>query len=161
MSQQILLELRSASPSSHVLIVATPRQPIPRRKSIFSVRHQRRKIGQMSQITLNTSDRRTADDAARSGRVGSFLFITDPAEINRLQHIAVDESRLRIPMLFGLDVVHGFRSIYLPGSFGHTTLSIRIRSERFPLPYQQYASGSFRSADGRCGAGFSRPHQRK
>jgi beta-glucosidase len=70
------------------------------------------KIGQMSQLAYNTPDRLIADDAASTGRAGSFLFITDPAEIDHLQHLAVEKSRLHIPLLFGFDVIHGFRTIY-------------------------------------------------
>ncbi len=44
--------------------------------------------------------------------VGSFLFVTEPAEINRLQRIAVERSRLKIPVLFGFDVIHGMRTIF-------------------------------------------------
>jgi beta-glucosidase len=51
-----------------------------------------------------------ADQLARGG-VGSFLFFTDPVRINQLQHIAMTESRLHIPLLFGYDVIHGFRTI--------------------------------------------------
>jgi beta-glucosidase len=70
------------------------------------------KIGQMSQVALNKQLDMPADEMARKGQVGSFLFITDAAEINRLQHVAVDQSRLHIPLLFGFDVIHGFRTIY-------------------------------------------------
>jgi beta-glucosidase len=45
------------------------------------------------------------------GGVGSLLFVTDPAEINRLQRLAVDGHRLGIPALFGFDVIHGLRTI--------------------------------------------------
>lgn len=70
------------------------------------------KIGQMSQVALNTPDSATSDKLARSGRVGSFLFVTDPAQIDHLQHLAVENSRLHIPVLFGFDVIHGFRTVY-------------------------------------------------
>jgi beta-glucosidase len=70
------------------------------------------KIGQMTQVPLNSKPDRPADELARNGEVGSFLFITDAAEINRLQHVAVEQSRLHIPLLFGFDVIHGFRTIY-------------------------------------------------
>jgi beta-glucosidase len=70
------------------------------------------KIGQMTQVPLNSKPDRPADEMARNGEVGSFLFITDAAEINRLQHVAVEQSRLHIPLLFGYDVIHGFRTIY-------------------------------------------------
>ncbi|SFS20538.1 beta-glucosidase [Granulicella pectinivorans] len=70
------------------------------------------KIGQMSQIALNTDDAGKAEDMVKAGQVGSFLFVTDPARINALQHVAVDQSRLHIPILFGFDVIHGFRTVY-------------------------------------------------
>ena len=72
------------------------------------------KIGQMEQAAgqpfMTTVAQ--ADALARSGGVGSFLFTTDPVRINELQKIAVTESRLKIPLLFGYDVIHGFRTIY-------------------------------------------------
>jgi beta-glucosidase len=70
------------------------------------------KLGQMTQVPLNYPTKPAPDVMARNGDVGSFLFITDAAEINRLQHAAVDGSRLHIPLLFGFDVIHGFRTIY-------------------------------------------------
>ncbi|WP_348268497.1 beta-glucosidase BglX [Edaphobacter paludis] len=70
------------------------------------------KIGQMSQIALNEPQEVSPDQLILKGQVGSFLFITDANEINRLQHIAVDRSRLHIPLIFGFDVIHGFRTIY-------------------------------------------------
>jgi beta-glucosidase len=70
------------------------------------------KLGQMTQVPLNSPPPRPAEELARTGAIGSFLFITDAAEINRLQHVAVEQSRLHIPILFGYDVIHGFRTIY-------------------------------------------------
>jgi len=70
------------------------------------------KVGQMSQVALNTPDKALRDERILKGEVGSFLFITDPKEINRLQHLAVEKSRLHIPLIFGYDVIHGFRTIY-------------------------------------------------
>jgi beta-glucosidase len=57
------------------------------------------KLGQMSQIAMNTGDRNGIEDRIRSGQVGSLLFITNPAEINQLQKVAVEQSRLHIPLL--------------------------------------------------------------
>ena len=51
------------------------------------------------------------ESALREGVAGSLLFVTDPAEINRLQRLAVDGNRLGIPVLFGFDVIHGLRTI--------------------------------------------------
>ena len=51
------------------------------------------------------------ESALREGGAGSLLFLTDPAEINRLQRLAVEGNRFGIPLLFGLDVIHGLRTI--------------------------------------------------
>ena len=51
------------------------------------------------------------ESALERGGVGSLLFVTDPAEINRLQRLAVEGNRLGIPALFGFDVIHGLRTI--------------------------------------------------
>lgn len=50
-------------------------------------------------------------DALKRGGVGSLLFVTDPAEINRLQRLTIEGSRHGIPALFGFDVIHGLRTI--------------------------------------------------
>src|SRR5215207_1339786 len=51
------------------------------------------------------------DEALAGGGVGSLLFQTGPAAINRLQRKAVEGSRHGIPALFGFDVIHGLRTI--------------------------------------------------
>ncbi|MGC1782261.1 MAG: hypothetical protein WA708_07075 [Acidobacteriaceae bacterium] len=51
------------------------------------------KIGQLNQHFL-TSKPTTIDEAVCEGKYGSFQFMTDPAVINRLQHVAVEKSRL-------------------------------------------------------------------
>jgi beta-glucosidase len=48
----------------------------------------------------------------RAGRVGSLLFVSNPQDTNRLQKLAVEETRLGIPLLFGFDVIHGLRTIF-------------------------------------------------
>lgn len=50
--------------------------------------------------------------ALGQGGIGGLLFVSDPAETNRLQKIAIDGSRLKIPLLFGFDVIHGLRTIF-------------------------------------------------
>jgi beta-glucosidase len=73
---------------------------------------QAEKLGQISQLSRKDSPDAEVDARTRAGEVGSFLFVTDPKEISRLQHMAVDESRLHIPLIFGYDVIHGLRTIY-------------------------------------------------
>ncbi len=50
-------------------------------------------------------------DDARKG-LGSVFSLVDPAKINQLQKIAVEESRLGIPILFAYDTIHGYRTIF-------------------------------------------------
>ena len=50
--------------------------------------------------------------ALASGEVGSLLLVTDPAEVNRLQRLAVAGNRHGIPVVFGFDVIHGLRTIF-------------------------------------------------
>ena len=52
------------------------------------------------------------EDWIRKGEVGSYLGVQGADEINRLQKIAIEESRLGIPMIFGLDVIHGYRTMF-------------------------------------------------
>jgi len=54
---------------------------------------------------------KAVESALQAGGVGSLLFVTDPAEINRLQRMAVEGNRLGIPLIFGFDVIHGLRTI--------------------------------------------------
>jgi beta-glucosidase len=52
------------------------------------------------------------EDDIRAGRVGSFLSVYGVETTRRLQRVAVEDSRLRIPLLFADDVIHGFRTIF-------------------------------------------------
>lgn len=70
------------------------------------------KIGQMAQVNAGDSDIHDyLADGIRAGRVGSVLNAVDLDIINELQRIAVEESRLGIPLLVGRDVIHGFKTI--------------------------------------------------
>src|SRR5437899_2965135 len=75
------------------------------------------KIGQLvqysaGQATGPTSGRTDDKDMIRKGQVGSLFNVTGSRETNALQHIAVENSRLHIPLIFGLDVIHGFRTTF-------------------------------------------------
>ena len=68
------------------------------------------KIGQMTQYNINTSDE--IKQMVRDGKVGSFLNFRGSEATNAMQRIAVEESRLGIPIIFGNDVIHGYRTIF-------------------------------------------------
>jgi beta-glucosidase len=73
----------------------------------------------LSQMTLEEKlwqiqllpDFLVTEDGVRQG-LGSVLSVTDPARIRQLQRIAVEETRLKIPMLFAFDTIHGFRTVF-------------------------------------------------
>jgi beta-glucosidase len=67
------------------------------------------KLGQLSQIFWYKGIK---DDRIAKGELGSYLFLTDPHEVNRVQHLAVEHSRLHIPLLIGFDVIHGFHTVF-------------------------------------------------
>jgi beta-glucosidase len=64
----------------------------------------------LNQLTL-LSDGQINDNEARKP-VGAVFSLTDPAKIDHFQKIAVQESRLHIPILFAFDTIHGFRTIF-------------------------------------------------
>jgi beta-glucosidase len=64
----------------------------------------------LNQLTL-LADWQATDDEARKP-VGGVFSLTDPVKINHLQHVAVEESRLHIPILFAFDTIHGYRTIF-------------------------------------------------
>ena len=69
------------------------------------------KIGQMNQVSAG-GDVANYAEAVRNGQVGSILNEVDPVKINEFQRIAVEESRLGIPLLVARDVIHGFHTIF-------------------------------------------------
>ena len=74
--------------------------------------HLHEKIGQMSQRDASDETAREALGALiREGRAGAVLNVAEVDSINEMQRIAVEESRLGIPLLVGRDVIHGFRTV--------------------------------------------------
>jgi beta-glucosidase len=67
------------------------------------------KVGQITQLG---AEEKNADELIRNGSAGAVLWTMDSALIARLQKIAVQESRLKIPMLFGFDVIHGYKTVF-------------------------------------------------
>jgi len=60
---------------------------------------------------MGTAEQDFHEEDLKAGKVGSYNGIDDAATANRLQKIAVEETRLGIPLLFGYDVIHGFRTV--------------------------------------------------
>ena len=70
------------------------------------------KIGQMSQVDYNSLSKEDRAKAVREGRIGSFLNGIGAKEVNEIQRVAVEESRLGIPLIIGRDVIHGYKTIF-------------------------------------------------
>lgn len=92
-----------------------PRADIERRINALLARMTlEEKLGQLQQLDgeANGNFRPEHLDLVRQGRLGSTLNVRGVERTNQLQHIAVEESRLKIPLLFGFDVIHGYRTIF-------------------------------------------------
>lgn len=81
-------------------------------KTLLAEMSLEEKIGQLHQVDA-TGDHvpDTLKEEIRAGRIGAVLNQTNPDVANELQRIATEESRRRIPLLVGRDVIHGFETI--------------------------------------------------
>lgn len=88
-----------------------PRLPVERRvKRLLGQMTLEEKVGQLCMSNLRATN---VDQLVRKGLVGSLVGVNKPAkEINQFQRSAVERSRLGIPLLIGLDVVHGYCTIF-------------------------------------------------
>jgi len=70
------------------------------------------KLGQLNQVSVDGQPNAEQLDLARKGLVGSFLNLAGADATHAAQHVAVTESRLHIPLILGLDVIHGYRTTF-------------------------------------------------
>ncbi len=99
--------------SSTALFAASPLDVEQQIDSLLSSMTLEEKLGQMSQSTsMRAPISGQIRQEIRQGRWGSFLNAGSPQDRAEAQRIAVQESRLRIPLLFGRDVIHGYRTIF-------------------------------------------------
>jgi beta-glucosidase len=117
--------LSSASAPAQVSS-ASGQQVDARVDALLSRMSLQEKIGQLTQVgaldltpeqgkdlgDLLPQDSVSIEDHVRRGEAGSILWTTDPVFISKLQHLAMEETRMKIPLLFGYDVIHGFRTIF-------------------------------------------------
>lgn len=85
--------------------------------SLLSMMTLEEKLGQLAQYPSQWSDTGPSvpagrRDDVREGRVGSFLSLYGAEATRGMQEIAIEESRLGIPLLFAYDVIHGYRTIF-------------------------------------------------
>jgi beta-glucosidase len=75
------------------------------------------KIGQLNLLTggdavTGTTVNSNIEAKIKSGQVGGFFSLTTPAKIRKAQELAVNQTRLKIPLIFGLDVIHGYKTTF-------------------------------------------------
>ena len=75
------------------------------------------KLGQLNLVTpggavTGSVVSKDVETKIRNGQVGGLFGITGPAKIRQAQELAVKNSRLKIPLLFGLDVIHGHQTVF-------------------------------------------------
>lgn len=110
--------LAAAGRFAGVAAAATDRKVTDRVAALLPRMTLDEKVGQLSQMAggrqkaLNSRIDAAALDLVRRGGVGSYLHVAGAGALTRLQKVAVEESRLGIPLLFAMDVVHGFRTLY-------------------------------------------------
>jgi beta-glucosidase len=98
-------------------IYEDPSRPVAKRvENLLKRMTLDEEIGQLWQLPMEKdSDKKLADQLKR-GEISSFLdgsaLIETPVMRNKLQHIAVEQSRLGIPLIFGHDSIHGFRTVF-------------------------------------------------
>lgn len=80
-------------------------------ESLLSKMTLEEKIGQMNQLS-SSGNIEEMSEQVKNGEIGSILNEIDPARINALQRVAMEESRLGIPLLMARDVIHGFKTIF-------------------------------------------------
>jgi beta-glucosidase len=115
-----LLALAAAGASSAALPLSRPE--VERKIDALLARMSlEEKVGQLNQYSSpfdltgpapSEGAAKAAYDQVRQGHVGSLLNVTGAEATRRAQQLAVEGSRLRIPLMFGYDVIHGYRTVF-------------------------------------------------
>ncbi|MDF2515961.1 MAG: bglX [Sphingobacterium sp.] len=75
------------------------------------------KIGQLNLVTggeatTGTTVSTDVEAKIRNGQIGGIFSMSTPSKIRKTQEIAIKQSRLKIPIIFGMDVIHGYRTVF-------------------------------------------------
>jgi len=110
----------------------SPRADVERRINALLARMTlEEKLGQLQQLDGHADGRYKDEhpDLVRRGLLGSTLNVRGVQQTNTLQRIAVTETRLKIPLIFGFDVIHGYRTVF-PIPLGEASSWDRAAVER-------------------------------
>jgi beta-glucosidase len=117
LAMMLLAVAHAAAQRSPSNAVTAPRRTARIADSLLARMTLDEKLGQLTQAPAGYGQTGPTVDAGgeqqvRDGKLGSFLSLYGADVTRRMQRIAVEESRLHIPLLFGYDVIHGMRTIF-------------------------------------------------
>src|SRR5438874_5572705 len=106
----------TAVPAALALVLAPPalaqRSADRKIDSLLARMTLEEKLGQLNQLSVDGQPSAEQLDLVRKGLVGSLFNLTGAAATHAAQRVAVTDSRLHIPLIFGHDVIHGYRTIF-------------------------------------------------
>ena len=106
----------TAFPAALALVLALPafaqRSAEPKIDSLLARMTLEEKLGQLNQLSVDGQPSAEQLAMVRKGLVGSLFNLTGAEATRAAQRIAVTDSRLHIPLIFGQDVIHGYRTIF-------------------------------------------------
>src|SRR2546425_742403 len=104
--------LVTLTPVSARPALAQPSAAEPKIASLLSRMTLEEKLGQLNQLSVDNQPSPEQLALVRKGLVGSLFNLTGAAATRDAQRVAMAESRLHIPLIFGHDVIHGYRTIF-------------------------------------------------
>src|SRR5947208_2234926 len=106
----------TAFPAALALVLALPasaqRSAEPKIDSLLARMTLEEKLGQMNQLSVDGQPSAEQLAMVRKGLVGSLFNLTGAGATHAAQLVAVTDSRLHIPLIFGHDVIHGYRTVF-------------------------------------------------
>lgn len=90
----------------------TGHAPIPFVEELLARMTLREKLGQMTQHAYGVGSTDEVHERVKQGDIGSFLNAATLETRNELQRLAIEDTRLGIPLIFGRDVIHGFKTVF-------------------------------------------------
>lgn len=118
-----MIQLRLITPLFILLLLfqscqETPKNRIPQVEDLLAQMTLEEKIGQLNLLTpgggiaTGSVVSENVEAKIKAGAVGGLFGITGPEKIRKAQDLAVEHSRLKIPLFFGSDIIHGYKTIF-------------------------------------------------
>jgi len=111
LSRRLIAVLALACACSAFAAAQQPSDPETERKidALLKQMTLEEKVGQLTQFAGKNPQN---IEMIKQGKVGSLLGVLGAQDSNEVQRVAVEKSRLKIPLILGYDVIHGYRTIF-------------------------------------------------